>query len=838
MQANDERKAREAALAANVVIGAGAGSGMVAKANHAVVGEDTVTDVAVVAAAAPPPPVVEVAPVTVSEPVVSNAAAATAADVPVISEPNFSPPSIVLPPAIVVSPPIMSPVQDSPISTYISPTVSSSSAAAGVTVVPAPAQWASAPTGPSEGMWAQAAETVSASSPVYVTRAQLAAPASAPIISGAERAEALRAASFAATAEGGMMLGAGANANTKVTINSSSNSFAAPSTTTPLTPLVEEALVAREMREVYARYSERRAALLERVSDARDRLLAVQKALRIATAAAEEAGAANSETRALEAAVARAGERVAVMRAALRHDEVSLAGRLTSQAARVRTLRDDADAAAAALAAAHLEAEAAASARVRPGEVDLASLTHALNVAKSEQLEALGRAAEAEFTAMNKAQTERASALAETAARAESTLVALRKEEGALSDTTIALGEALNLRRGEAQAAVARRHALVIEVEALRDSLRAAEASDAARLREMADEVSRLEQQTALLRAAPETLTVAADGALVSTPGVPAALAAAEVAAREAERARWATLLEEARVSGERGVENVRAAGRARYKELVLSIEQRYVSEFESALAEIHARQGADAGEARALEARLGSLHEQVAAARGERARLDNEAAGARARAAGEAESKRERLAELQASLRRLWNAEGGVEPVDAAAFLRRVMSLVPYSPAVASLYDNKLGELRATAPILRGVSRREVLLFRLEHLRKAATELDASAMLGLSRGAPDAPSATARRESELTRVRAEFTSTNTELTRVNESLARDITGYEATRGKHFIYKGLRLLPLLMEGVPVASAGLAAMTPRAAALAASAAVVVASVGVPVPNFMY
>jgi len=73
----------------------------------------------------------------------------------------------------------------------------------------------------------------------------------------------------------------------------------------------------------------------------------------------------------------------------------------------------------------------------------------------------------------------------------------------------------------------------------------------------------------------------------------------------------------------------------------------------------------------------------------------------------------------------------------------------------------------------------------------------------------------------------------------VNESLARDITGYEATRGRHFIYKGIRLLPLLMEGVPVASAGLAAMTPRAAALAASAAVVVASVGLPAPiNFMY
>ena len=141
-----------------------------------------------------------------------------------------------------------------------------------------------------------------------------------------------------------------------------------------LAPSVEEAFVARELKEVWSRYTARRNALYERVSEARDKLIAVQKALKIASAQAEEAGAASAEVRALEAAVARAGDRVAVMRLALNQDEAALAARLKKQADAVRLLREENDVASAALSAAQLEAEAAANVRARPDEIDIREL--------------------------------------------------------------------------------------------------------------------------------------------------------------------------------------------------------------------------------------------------------------------------------------------------------------------------------------------------------------------------------------------------------------------------------------------------------------------------------
>jgi hypothetical protein len=141
-----------------------------------------------------------------------------------------------------------------------------------------------------------------------------------------------------------------------------------------LAPSVEEAFVARELKEVWSRYTARRNALYERVSEARDKLIAVQKALKIANTQAEEAGAASAEVRALEAAVARAGDRVAVMRLALNQDEAALAARLKKQADTVRLLREENDVASAALSAAQLEAEAAANVRSRPDEIDIKEL--------------------------------------------------------------------------------------------------------------------------------------------------------------------------------------------------------------------------------------------------------------------------------------------------------------------------------------------------------------------------------------------------------------------------------------------------------------------------------
>lgn len=324
------------------------------------------------------------------------------------------------------------------------------------------------------------------------------------------------------------------------------------------------------------------------------------------------------------------------------------------------------------------------------------------------------------------------------------------------------------------------------------------------RLGALQGEVSLLEVEAANLRAA------AVAGAAAVTP----AIAAAEAEAEAAERGKWLTLVEAERAAGERRVAEVRAAGKAQYGELVRTIESRYVAEFEEALAAMTSRQAADAEELAGLEARLVELRAAGEAARAEKARLEGEASAAAAAAAGEAASSRAKLAALQHAVRAAWAARG-VDTPTVAAFLRKLQSVLPYTPQLAKLYEAKVEQLRAAAPILRSVTRREVLLYRLEAIPRAIRELArASAAAAAADASPGAPAAAAslaaQRTAQMGRLREQYTEAVTDLRRVSDQLLAEVRAYEAAREEPFLYKGARLLDSLLADDAAAAAAAAA----------------------------
>lgn len=578
---------------------------------------------------------------------------------------------------------------------------------------------------------------------------------------------------------------------------------------------VAEQLRQRELREVYSRYAARRDVLLQRVGEARDRLLAVQRALAAAQERAYEAASVAGEVRTLESAVARAAERIGALRDALAADEAALAARLMSSAARLRILRADADASAAALRAAELEAAAAAAAASggagvggaaggagAAGGVDAAQLARHLEIAKAEQLGALRAAAEEQAALVAASVAERGARLAEAASRAEGQVSFLLAEERELHAKAEALASAVAAKRGEAEASLARRRALVDEVEQLKGALAASEAADLQRLAALQAEVSALEAQVSAVRGS------GSSGGGAGSPGgpagsglaaVPAAVAAAEAEAREAERAKWAGLLEAERGAAERRLAEVRAAGREQYAELVRGVEARYVAEFEAALAGIASRQQLDAGEIQALGGRLGEVRRAVEAARAERARLEAEANAAHLRAAEELAAQRAKLASLRQAVRAAWR-DKGADPASVARFLHRLQSVLPYSPSLHKQYSGKAEQLRAAAPILRAITRREVLLFRLEHIPRAIQDAMRAMAAGsgpAGAGGAAAASASSAAAEQVSRLRGEYAAAAEELARVSDGLMRDIRAFERTRGEPFTYRGVRLLPLL-----------------------------------------
>lgn len=391
---------------------------------------------------------------------------------------------------------------------------------------------------------------------------------------------------------------------------------------------------------------------------------------------------------------------------------------------------------------------------------------------------------------------ERGARLAEAASRAEGQVSFLLAEEKELHGKAEALASAVAAKRGEAEASLARRRALVDEVEQLKGALAASEAADLQRLAALQAEVSALEAQVSAVRGSGAGSPGGHAGSLAA---VPAAVAAAEAEAREAERAKWAGLLEAERGAAERRLGEVRAAGREQYAELVRGVEARYVAEFEAALAGIASRQQLDAGEIQALGGRLGEVRRAVEAARAERARLEAEANAAHLRAAEELAAQRAKLASLRQAVRAAWR-DKGADPASVARFLHRLQSVLPYSASLHKQYSGKAEQLRAAAPILRAITRREVLLFRLEHIPRAIQDAMRAMAAGsgpAGAGGAAAASASSAAAEQVSRLRGEYAAAAEELARVSDGLMRDIRAFERTRGEPFTYRGVRLLPLL-----------------------------------------
>ena len=161
-------------------------------------------------------------------------------------------------------------------------------------------------------------------------------------------------------------------------------------------------------------------------------------------------------------------------------------------------------------------------------------------------------------------------------------------------------------------------------------------------------EVAGLEAQLATLSAAADAgSSSSSSGAAPGSPSNPAAAAAASVAAaeldaREAERQRWAAIVERERETGERRIAEVRAACRAQYGQLVRTLESRHVAEFEAALASIAGQAAAEREETAAVERRLADVRAALAAARAEQAALASAAKHSHAAGAEEGEEESE----------------------------------------------------------------------------------------------------------------------------------------------------------------------------------------------------
>jgi hypothetical protein len=478
------------------------------------------------------------------------------------------------------------------------------------------------------------------------------------------------------------------------------------------------------------------------------------------------------------------------MRDALSLDEAALSARLSQQAQRLKVLRADADGAAAALRAAELELQRARA--TAAGEVSrqtVAELQAGLRTAKEEQAAALQRAVAEHESLLTRALEERGARLAAAAQAAEARVAALTAEDAELKRRLGELAAEVAARKAEADASLQRRQRLTKEVEALKAALRASEQADDARLAALAAEVREVESAILATRNAGDEL------------GPLAALRDAEDEARAAARAQWQSEVARVREAGEASVSAAREAGRRQYEDLVRSMEERYVAEFEATLASIRARQAADVERTGQLSTRLAEARAALASAREQRAKLEADISDARAKSEEVTAAKRARLELLKRMVRDAWAARA-VEPATVAAFLRRVASATPYTSAVHGLYESKIAELKAAAPLYQGITRREVLRLRLGQIRRSLADLLAQMSSSMtSMPVASAPMASSllleARQTQIRALQKEYGLASAELEMLTDVLVRDVQTFETTTGRAFLYRGARYLELL-----------------------------------------
>jgi hypothetical protein len=340
-------------------------------------------------------------------------------------------------------------------------------------------------------------------------------------------------------------------------------------------------------------------------------------------------------------------------------------------------------------------------------------------------------------------------------------------EERELQRRLHELSDTVKGKREEAEAAAGRRAALLREVASLKQSLTTAEQADSARLAELQRDVAALEAGVAAARAG------------TASDPTPAAMRQAEEEARARERSRWQSELARVREEGERELSAVEEAGRRQYEALVADVEAKYTAEFHQQLTNLQEQQRRDEEEAARVEAQLAEVQGSVQATREALAARRKEFDALNKEKEEAEEAAKARLMELREQLRRVWTSKQ-VPTSNIIAFLKRLQGAMPYTAKVHDIYERKIEELQESTPILRAITRREVLQYRLAHASRSANDL-------LDRLAGAAPSAS--EQQQLQRWHDEHQSNARELAALDAQLTRDIRDWESRRGEAFMYR-------------------------------------------------
>lgn len=250
-------------------------------------------------------------------------------------------------------------------------------------------------------------------------------------------------------------------------------------------------------------------------------------------------------------------------------------------------------------------------------------------------------------------------------------------------------------------------------------------------------------------------------------------------------------------------------------------VKERYIREYDDLRQKLRSRKQQDAAACEQLESQLREVESAVSQARDERRSVEAQRQAARGRAAARVAAKRQQLRELRAAVREAWR-RSGADSKEVAEFLRRLQSVLPYTAQTHAMYESKLGELRSATPLLQQVARREVLHYRIAHLRRRVTQLLRSrsasgADFGTGVGVGPAT------EAEVLRIRSEVDAARGELEGVESRLKREVAEWEGEHQKPFLHRGVRLLDEL-EGIgsaAFAGASEGKVEPAAAAVASA-----------------
>merc|ERR1712146_19326 len=128
-------------------------------------------------------------------------------------------------------------------------------------------------------------------------------------------------------------------------------------------------------------------------------------------------------------------------------------------------------------------------------------------------------------------------------------------------------------------------------------------------------------------------------------------------------------------------------------------------------------------------------------------------------------------------ALKTAWERSGAA-PDEIVGFLRQVQDILPYTPEVHEAYEIKLRQMRFATPLLQALTRREVMDYRIQRMRRQAEvlierhEVDRSATV------------------ELEALRKKYQETLREQEAVTAELAREAEAFRAEFGTDFVYRG------------------------------------------------